>query len=541
MNTWTGKLLGWLSLAAILSFNAVATTFYVDVNSTNPVLPYTDWSTAATNIQDAIDAATDGDLVLVTNGVYATGGQTFGSPLTNRVVLNKPINVRSVNGPAATTIVGYQVPGTTNGDAAVRCVYMTDGALLAGFTVTNGATQANSRGDTDGAGIYCATVNAMVSNCVLVANSSGYGYGGGVEGCTLYNCQLVENRSLNRGGGASYSVLVGCNFTNNHVLYLGGGGAYFCSLSNCVFVGNTVDAIDWQGQGGGADNSHLANCTFIGNFAYFGGGSSASEIDSCLISSNTAVYGGGAVDSTLNNCTVTGNFASFGGGTESCAMNNSLLYQNYGTNGVNYNHRSIYSSPDFFNHCCTWPLPTNGVGNITNAPIFVYSDGGDFHLQSTSPCINAGINSLTSVTNDLDGNPRIVGGTVDIGAYEYQTPASTLSYAWAQQYGLPTDGTADSADTDGDGLNNWQEWKAGTVPTNAASVLQLASPTNSVSGLVVTWRSVANITYYLQRSSDLGGGFSSLVSNLVGQAGSTSCTDTTATNAGPYFYRVGVQ
>jgi hypothetical protein len=90
-------------------------------------------------------------------------------------------------------------------------------------------------------------------------------------------------------------------------------------------------------------------------------------------------------------------------------------------------------------------------------------------------------------------------------------------------------------------LNNWQEWKSGTVPTNAASVLKMASATNSVSGMVVTWQSVTNITYYLQRSSDLAGGFTSIVSNLVGQVGSNSYPDTTATNAGPYFYRVGVQ
>jgi len=81
-----------------------------------------------------------------------------------------------------------------------------------------------------------------------------------------------------------------------------------------------------------------------------------------------------------------------------------------------------------------------------------------------------------TVPNDLDGNPRIVGGTVDVGAYEYQTPVSKISYAWLQQYGLPITTNIDTEDLDGAGFSVYQDWIAGLNPTNALSVLAMLPP-----------------------------------------------------------------
>ena len=74
------------------------------------------------------------------------------------------------------------------------------------------------------------------------------------------------------------------------------------------------------------------------------------------------------------------------------------------------------------NYCCTTPLPGSGTGNFTNEPLFVNLPGGDPRLQMGSPCINAGNNAYAVGTTDLDGDPRIVGGTVDVGAYEFYGP-----------------------------------------------------------------------------------------------------------------------
>ena len=192
-------------------------------------------------------------------------------------------------------------------------------------------------------------------------------------------------------------------------------------------------------------------------------------------------------------------------------MANDIIYGNTTMNGVLSNYDS---APSILVSCCTTPMPPSGFNNITNDADFIGMVNGNFRLQTNSPCINAGnntymSNSLTAVlvlNTDLDGNPRIVGGAVDIGAYEFQSPTSIISYAWLQQYGLPTDGSADHADIDGDGMNNYQESIAGTNPTNAMSVLTMLPPTPTYNppGLVVSWQSIAGQSYFVQRSTNLG-------------------------------------
>jgi hypothetical protein len=423
---------------------------YVALGSANPLAPYTNWATAAHNIQDAVDAASvAGALVLVTNGVYQTGGRGVSEGgATNRVAVIKGLTVRSVDGAAVTVIQGYRDPDPNNPDyysTRVRCVYLAKGAALVGFTLTNGAAR-------QGGGVWCESASAVVSNCVLTGNSAFLG--GGANGGTLYNCTLNGNSTGVDGGG---------------------GGAFDCTLNNCTLSGN------WAIAG------------------YFGGG--------------------GAVRCTLNNC---------------------ILYYNSLVNGQGSQEDNYRSS--VLSYSCTTPLP-DGIGNFTNAPLFVNQAGGNLRLQSNSPCINAGSNASAPAGPGLDGNPRIAGGTVDVGAYEFQSPQSLISYAWLQQYNLPTDGSADNTDADGDGLNNWQEWRTGTIPTNALSVLRLLSPASGAPGVIVSWQSVSGRSYFLERGTHLGPppSFLPLATGIVGQPGTTTFTDTNAAGAGLIFYRVGVQ
>ena len=387
-------------LAAVLAAagNGYAqTTWYVDDDAPgDPVVgdptvsdPAEDGSAAHPfdAIQEGIDAAADGDTVLVLDGTY-TGAGNRALDFDGRL-----ITVRSDNG-AASCVIDCQDAGWGfhfhNGETAA--------AVVQGFTITNGAAD-------EGGGMFNQ-------------NSSP----------TVIQCTFSENWAPVVGGGGM------CNYQSSP------------TVTDCTFSGNVAD------DGGGMYNDEsssptVTNCTFSGNDATGGGG----------------MYN--AVSSpTVTNCTFSGNYADLGGGIandySSPTVTNCILWGDTpdeisittGAPTVTYSNVQGGTGHSWF-----------GTGCLEAAPLFVDPDGPDntfgtqddnLRLSAGSSCIDAGDNAAVppGVSTDLDDNPRISHGTVDMGAYERQDDDGD-GVADVDD-NCPDDPNPNQDDSDGDGIGD---------------------------------------------------------------------------------------
>lgn len=344
---------------------ASAATLRVWPGSPSPTPPFATWDTAAHTIQEAIDAAQVGDTVLVTNGVYAIGGRFHGGH-SNRVSVYKPLILQSVNGPAATHVVGASHGGAP-GPTAMRGLYVGPGALASGFTVTNGFTGTEDALGRFGGCVFLAA-DGTISNCVVTGGSAHLD-GGGIYGGKVRNCIITGNSARDDGGGVDEAVIY-----------------------NSIISNNTAGD-----DGGGVDDSTIYNSVVRDNF--------------------TEEQGGGAFETSAYNCTLTGNVARRGGGLcgrlSSVALTyravNCIIYHNRGAAGPNHFAMDIAFS-------CTTPLPLLWRGNISADPQLA----SDYHLSAQSPCIGAGTSPWAPW--DIDGQPW--GNPPCIGA-DQLTPGAT--------------------------------------------------------------------------------------------------------------------
>jgi uncharacterized repeat protein (TIGR03803 family) len=221
----------------------------------------------------------------------------------------------------------------------------------------------------------------------------------------------------------------------------------------------------------------------------------------------------------------------------------------YGTTygcGTNSNYGTVFKIT-MPTHLLT--IQAGGNGTITGATNGWYSSGTNITLLATPDnCFSfscwQGRTNGCAITGDTI--TVVMDSARTLGAV-FTTDMATNSVPkwWLARYGLTNFDVDAMCDTDGDRIPTWQEYLAGTDPTNPASVLQFtgAQPAPSQK-IVVRWASVSNRFYNLRRATNLLAGTNvfvilSGVSNMPATPTENSYTDSVS-GVGPYFYRIGV-
>jgi alpha-tubulin suppressor-like RCC1 family protein len=443
------------------------------------------------NIQDAINAAQDGDTILVGPGDYL---------VTNQITVRNAVRVQStggasqtfVTGPGAWCLVISNALAVVDGFTFQPASGPTGGALLAGATIQNciftnfdnasksivmsGGVVSNvivwylREPDGGSAAVYC-TDSGLVTDSQILAiprvNAGGIGI-------ILTNSRLQNSVISGLPGGGNLSgacvsavssTVVGCTIRNN--FSIGPAGAYLQNslMDRCIVAGNIAADVDIGSGGGGIfeTNSIIRNSLIVSNRAV----EAAAEADAGGNGAGVYMQGG-----ALLNCTVVGNYAdefsmSTGGGggvfAESGGITNCIIFFN-SLNVARPSTNWFNLGPAIFDHCCTTPAP-GGAGNITQDPQFVNVANNNYHLAPSSPCIGTGVIQPWMIgAQDLDGNPRIRAHSVDMGAYEYR-PLLSMRHAGANVVlSWPSGGSVGSILEQSSSLRTPQIWT--TNPTS---------------------------------------------------------------------------
>ena len=408
--------------------------FASSVTAADTITVCLDGSCDYSNIQQAINAATDGDVIEIAAGTYypAATIDTNGKAVTLRGVVGKA-------GSPTTVIDGQDsirvlICESGEGADTVFESLLITGGYASGYgggmrnhtgsspTLTYCVFQENSAHS--GGGMYnYDSSSPTLTDCAFTGNSATGGNGGGMynyssSSPTLTNCVFQENSANSRGGGMSNYVssptLENCTFTGNSSR--GGGMSNNGSsptLTNCSFEGNSSTSTGGGMYNASYSNPTLENCTLSGNLGKYGAGMcndrSSPALTNCSFTGNSAeFYGGGMYNRddsspTLTGCTFTGNAAD-----------------DYGGGMYNYLDSSPTLENCTFTECCQI-VPPNSIIDKGGNDYESWCDECRANVDCVGEVDAADLGLLLSGWNtteaqyDLDGDGVVGGG--DLGAF----------------------------------------------------------------------------------------------------------------------------
>ena len=387
-------------------------------------------------IQAAIDAAVNGDTVLVSDGTYTENIDFKGKAITVKSLNGASVTI--IDGNAVNTVVTFQSQETA-------------ASVLDGFTIRNGAI---ASGSTTGSGIYVSNSSPTIKNNVITGNLGCQGAGIDV----YFGSPLIQSNTITKNsqggcvggtggggiliGGASHPQILN-NTISNNTMGVDGGGISLFAAGTPTISGNIISGNTAAGVGGGiamANDSDaiVTDNVFTGNTAYQGGGIAAlvpSGSPGPTVVNNTFFADVATSDGSefyLNGFYAQTNFFNniFWGSDNLTAV---LCDTGYSSNPPVFQFNDTYNPKGTtLGGACSALGGTSH--NISVNPVFVNAPS-DLRLQPTSPAIDVGSNSAPDIPEkDIASNDRILDGSghcnaiVDLGAYELgQSSSLTLN------------------------------------------------------------------------------------------------------------------